>query len=164
MNADGTDQHLVTSNASMGVWNSDGKIVIYRDKDSTSSFMYDLNTNQETKIWPPDGFRIETGDPVTNALSPDGKMIVGWSRGTWVFSADGTFQKHIHSGCEGHFAPDSSFVYWVMQPGTFGKANLQGEVQEPLYKSPKFYLTHIPGITAIMGIHIFQSYQRIWII
>jgi hypothetical protein len=135
MNADGTDQHLAVSNASMSVWRPDGKLVINRGKDPNTSFIYDPNTKQETKIWPPDNFKLETGDVVDTALSPDGKMIVGWSNGTWIFSADGTVQKHVHGGCEGHFSPDSSFVYWVMEPGTFGKASLQGEVQQPLYKS-----------------------------
>jgi len=138
MNTDGTDQHMVVSNATMGIWRPDGKLVIYREKDNTSSFIYDLDTKSETKIWPLDNVKIEPNGVVEIAPSPDGKMLVGWASnpgGTWIFSADGIFQKHVHSGCEGHFAPDSSFVYWVMQPGTFGKATLQGEVQEPLYKS-----------------------------
>jgi len=73
-------------------------------------------------------------------ISDDGKLIA-WDSGgdrkrdVWIMNADGKFQKHIHGGCECHFAPDSSFVYWVMEPGTFGKATLQGEVQQPLYKS-----------------------------
>jgi hypothetical protein len=138
MNADGTDHHLVVSNASMGVWRPDGKLVIYRGNDHNTSFIYDLNTKQETKIWPIDNVKVEPYGVVEVAPSPDGKMLVGWASnpiGTWIFSADGTFQKNVQSGCEGHFAPDSSFVYWVMQPGTFGKATLQGEVQQPLYKS-----------------------------
>jgi len=161
MNADGTDQHIIVPDATMGIWRPDGNIVVYRDKDSTSS-LYDLNTKKETKIWPLDNVKIEPNGVGGIAPSPDGKMLVGWASepgGTWIFSSDGKFQKHIHGGCECHFAPDSSFVYWVMEPGTFGKATLEGEVQRPLYKSDdaNYGHTYFPKLSKKMDYLIFGA-------
>ncbi|HEX30675.1 TPA: hypothetical protein ENG04_11400 [Candidatus Poribacteria bacterium] len=137
MNADGSNQHKVVSNASMGIWLSRSEIVIFRGRNEVETYVHDLKSGSERRIWPPKGARLRPREVRGATPSLNGRYFVGWSpnpRGTWIFSSDGRFQKHIHGGCEGHFAPDGSFVYWVMSPGTFGKASLKGEISGELYK------------------------------
>jgi len=120
MNADGTDKRLVVSNASMGIWGPDGRIVVYRGKDYNTSFIYDPDTKKETKVCPLENVEVEPKGFWRPTPSPDGKMIVSWAdnpRGIWVLSADGKFQKHVHGGCDGSFAPDGSFIYWIIGHG-----------------------------------------------
>ncbi|MGQ9607828.1 MAG: LamG-like jellyroll fold domain-containing protein [bacterium] len=162
MKADGTDQHLIVSNAFMGTWRSDGSIIVYRGKDHDSSFVYNPKTKTETKIWPLDNVKVGTKDVREATPSPDNKMIIAWAskpRGTWLFSSDGSFQKHVHSGCEGRFAPDGSFIYWVMEPGKFGRANLKGEIQQPLYVSEDIYYghTYFPKLSKNMDYLVFGA-------
>ncbi len=162
MNADGTDQRLVVQNAFMGVWRTDGSMVIYRGKERDSSFIYDPKAKSEVKIWPLDNIKTNVKGVWGATPSPDNKMIIAWAsdpRGTWLFSPDGNFQKHVHSGCEGCFAPDSSFIYWVMEPGKFGKANLQGEVQQPLYvsKDDHYGHTYFPKLSKNMNYLVFGA-------
>ena len=94
--------------------------------------------------------------------SPDGKLFVGWSsrpRGTWIFSADGKFQKHVHGGCEGKFAPDGSFLYWVMGRGERLASQLDGTMQDPLYKigETEYGHTYFPNLSKDMKYLILGS-------
>jgi hypothetical protein len=135
---------------------------VHRGKNYTESFIYDPATGKEAKIWPPKGAKIKAKDVWGAEPSPDGKLFVGWSsnpRGSWIFSSDGKFQKHIHGGCEVRFAPDGSFVYWVMTAGKFGKATLKGEVQKPLYEIVKIRYDHtyFPNLSRDMRYLIFGA-------
>ncbi len=145
MNADGSEQRMLVTNAAMGIWRSDGKLIVYRGKDNDSTFLYDPATENEKQIWPPKNVKFKAKDIWGAKPSPDGKLFVGWSprpRGTWLFSSDGKFQKHVHGGCENLFSPDGSFLYWVKDAGDFGKATLKGEMQDSLYKPDETYYGH----------------------
>jgi len=162
MNADGSQQRKLVSGATMGAWRPDGKLVIHKGKDRNQTFLYDPATGNEKKIWPPKNVKLKAKDVWGARPSPDGKLFVGWSprpRGTWIFSADGKFQKHVHGGCEGNFAPDGSFIYWVMDAGTFGKAKLDGTMQDPLYKigETEYGHTYFPNLSKDMKYLIFGS-------
>ena len=162
MNADGSGKRRLIKGANMGTWASSKKLVFFRDRNDTATYTYDLGTGKEKKIWPPRNAKLKARDIRGVKPSPDGKLLVGWSsnpRGTWIFSADGRFQKHVHGGCEGHFAPDGSFVYWVMNPGTFGHATLQGKILDPLYKinQTDYGHTYFPKLSRDMGYLIFGA-------
>jgi hypothetical protein len=162
MNADGSEQRMLVADATVGMWRSDGKLVIHRGKDSDTSFLYDPATGEESKIWPPGNVKLKASDVRSTKPSPDGKLFVGWSsrpRGIWIFSADGKFQKHVHGGCEGRFAPDGFFIYWVMTAGEFGRATLKGEIQKPLYKigEAKYGHTYFPSLSKDMKYLIFGA-------
>jgi len=164
MDAYGSNQRKVVSNASMGIWQGNESLVVFRGKNYVETFLYDLNSGNEKKLWPLNNAEIEPREVRGTTPSPDGKMFVGWSpnpRGTWIFSADGKFQKHVHGGCEGHFAPDGSFVYWVMTAGKFGKASLEGEILGELYvvdpKEMEYGHTYFPQLSRDMQYLVFGS-------
>jgi hypothetical protein len=162
MNADGSEQRMLVSNASMGEWHSNGKLVIHRGREDTESFLYDLATGEEEKIWPRDNVKLKAKEMRVVSPSSTGDLLIGWApnpRGTWVFSSDGKFQKHIHGGCEGRFASDGSFIYWVMTAGIFGKATTDGKMLDPLYDIGKTHYghTYFPRLTKDMKYLIFGS-------
>ncbi|MBD3180681.1 hypothetical protein GF312_00210 [Candidatus Poribacteria bacterium] len=161
MNSDGSEKRILVAGASMGEWHNDEIIIIYKGKNNTKTFFYNIQNNTEEQIWPPKR-ELKARDIRGAKPSPDGKLMIAWSskpRGTWIFSRDGKFQKHVHGGCEGRFAPDGSFVYWVMTAGTFGRATLKGEVKDPLYKihETKYGHTYFPRLSRDMKYLVFGS-------
>gem|GEM_PF-394143 len=162
MNADGSQRRMLVPNAVMGMWHSDGELVVHRGRNEDISFLYDINTGKEKKIWPPENVKLKARDIRRAVPSPDGKLFVAWAskpRGIWIFSSNGKTQKHVHGGCEGNFAPDGSFIYWVMDAGTFGMAKPDGEDQAPLYKIGKTHYGHayFPRLSKDMKYLIFGA-------
>lgn len=162
MSADGSDQRLLVANTAFGAWYNDGKMVIHRGPNNSNTFIYDPETKTEKKIWPLENVKLKANNIHGPMPSRNGKFFTLWAAnptGTWIFSSDGKLQQHIHSGCEGSFAPDDSFVYWVMTAGIFGKANLKGKVQDPLYDIGKvpYGHTYFPRLSKNMDYLIFGS-------
>jgi len=162
MNIDGTNQRMLIANSVFGGWYNDGKMIIHRGRNNSNTFIYDPEAKTESKIWPLENVKLKVSDIHGPVPSRNGKFITLWGanpRGTWILSSDGKFQQHIHSGCEGSFAPDDSFVYWVMEPGKFGRANLEGKVQNPLYDigNVPYGHTYFPRLSKNMDYLIFGS-------
>lgn len=153
MNSDGSGQRMVALNASLGNWHHDNKLVIFRNTDFSSSFLFDPATNKEVKLQTPENMKYVT-------LSPDGKLFIGHTQDKskiWLY--DGKSWKYIHEGSNGKFAPDGSFIYWVIKPGEFGRANLKGEIQQTLYKTRKTYYDNglFPKLSKNMKYLIFSA-------
>lgn len=162
MNADGSNQRMLVANAAFGAWYNDGKMVIHRGRNNSNTFIYDPEAKAEKQVWPLENVKLKFSDVYGPMPSRDGKYITLWAsnpRGTWLMTSDGKNQYHIHGGCEGSFAPDDSFVYWVMTAGIFGRATLGGKVQNPLYDIGKvpYGHTYFPRLSKNMDYLIFGS-------
>jgi len=131
MDRDGSGSRKLIDNASGAEWRKGDRAVQFlRKPDPTKNerqtWEYDVDTGQERLLFP--AADVDFGMEIWGAMGNDeGTRFVAWSprpRGTWVLSADGRVQKHVHSGCEGQVAADQRYAYGVKTAGIFVRFNL----------------------------------------
>ena len=130
MQTDGTGARLVARNALDAVWRNGDRTVQFlrqqRGKELYETCEADLSTGKERLLFPAPG--VSYGPQVFGGPgNDDGSRFVVWSpkpRGTWVVSADGSVQAHVHGGCEGQVAQDQRYGYGVFAAGRFVRFNM----------------------------------------
>jgi hypothetical protein len=131
MGGDGSSATRLIENASGGEWRKNGQTIQFLRrpdprKEQWQTWEYDCGTRQERLLFPPEGVQLEP--EIWSAVgNDDGTRFVAWSprpRGTWVLSADGRVQKHVHGGCEGQVSPDQQYGYGVHSDGRFVRFSL----------------------------------------
>ncbi len=131
MNADGSAPRKLIDNASDPRWHKGDTVIQFhrqpkRGRDFWQTWEYDLASKQERLLFPVEGvaYKPQLWEARGN---DDGTRFVAWSprpRGTWILSADGKTQIHVHSGCEGQIAPGQRYGYGVKTAGQFIRFNL----------------------------------------
>jgi len=131
MGRDGGNPRKLIDDAGSPVFSRDGQRLRFARKreqrgEHFDTWVYDLATGTEARVFPPDGSVFEL-DVWGAEASDDGSRFVAWSprpRGTWVLSADGAVQAHVHGGCQGQVSPDQRYGYGVKSAGTFIRFDL----------------------------------------
>jgi len=130
MDSDGGDPRKLINDASTPRWRKGESAVQFlrrpnRGKKFWQTWEYDLASGQERLLFPREG--VSYKPELWSATGNDaGTRFVAWSprpRGTWVLSADGKVQAHVHGGCEGTVAADQRFGYGVKTAGQFIRFN-----------------------------------------
>lgn len=157
MNADGTDPQKVMPGALDPHWRKGGKAIHVRKqpdkrKKQWQTFEVDLYSGEERLMFPPRGVELSF-EPWSADANDDGTRFVAWSprpRGTWVISADGKLQKHVHGGCEGQISPDRQYGFGVKTAGQFIRFNLSDGEDSVIFneRTGDWSHTYFPHVTA----------------
>lgn len=131
MRNDGTEARELVDDGFSPEWRKGDEAIQFlrrrapRD-DHSETWEYDLRTGGERRLFPPAGVTY-TPEVWGGTGNDEATRFVIWSprpRGTWVVSADGRVQAHVHGGCEGRISPDQKFGYGVKTPGQFIRFDL----------------------------------------
>jgi hypothetical protein len=153
---DGSDEKKVVENACWGVWQPDGKSVVFARGEK--AMQRTLETGEE-KILLDAAVAIKKGTIVQQpSLSPDGRFLAatlrGSSRETGVWNIDKKEWVKTGGGCQIQWFPGGSAIYWVNPTGNGGTAApsevltmtlADGKPVEKITSIKKFKLMDLPG-------------------
>jgi hypothetical protein len=127
MNADGSDQKKVVTNASWGNWIGPNEIVYVR---ATQIFRRDLGGDAETPIMDSHGVAELDGALLQQPqMSRDGKYIAitlrGSRRETGIWDVFARTWTKTGLGCQINWTPDGQRIYWVNPTGNGGSEVFQ---------------------------------------
>ena len=159
MSSDGTGAEVLIEDASSPEWFKSGRTIQFsrqpdRRKEHYETWEYDCATEEQRKLFPPEGVKFEAEIRLARA-NDAATRFVGWSprpRGTWVWSPDGQLQKRVHGGCEGQVAADQRYGYGVHETGNLVRFNLSdGENMFPMLARSALQETwdhtYFPGVS-----------------
>ena len=124
INVDGSGEKKVVENACWGVWQPDGKSIVFSRGDK--AILRNLETGEETLLL--DGSEsIKKGTIVQQpSLSPDGNYLAatlrGSSRETGIWNVKKKEWVKTGGGCQIQWFPKGSEIYWVNPTGNGGTA------------------------------------------
>jgi len=156
INTDGTGDKKVADNGCWGVWQPDGKSILFARRAQV--FIKNLETGEEKMIV--DGEAILKKGVVVQqpSLSPDGKYLAATLRGsmreTGILSIDKKEWTKTGGGCQIQWFPSGSEIYWMNPTGNGGTAApsevlampiKDGKPTENIGNIKKFHLMDLPG-------------------
>jgi Tol biopolymer transport system component len=154
--ADGSNETKVVENGCWGVWQPDGKSIVFARGDK--ALLRNLETGEEKVLF--DGTTaIKKGTIVQQpSLSPDGKYLAatlrGSSRETGIWDLEKKEWTKTGGGCQIQWFPAGSAIYWVNPTGNGGTAApsevltmtlADGKPTEKITSIKKFKLMDLPG-------------------
>jgi hypothetical protein len=153
---EGTNEKKSIENACWGVWQPDGKSVVFARGDKT--LMRNLETGEE-KIVLDGSASIKKGTIVQQpSLSPDGQYLAatlrGSSRETGFWDIEKKVWVKTGGGCQIQWYPKGSEIYWDNPTGNGGTAApseilamtiVNGTPAEKISTIKKFKLMDLPG-------------------
>ena len=156
INTDGSDEKKVIENACWGVWQPDGKNVVFAR--GTQAISKNLE-NGEEKILLDGNTAMKKGTIIQQpSISPDGKYIAatlrGTSRETGIWDIEKKVWVKTGGGCQIQWMPMGSNIYWVNPTGNGGTAApseiltmtlKDGKPTEKINNIKKFRLMDLPG-------------------
>ena len=157
INTDGSDEKKVADNAAWGVWQPDGKNIVFARR--TKVFMKDLGSGEEKLILDGD-VAFKKGTILQQpTISPDGKLLAvtlrGTSRETGVWNLEKKVWNKTGGGCQIQWLGSSNRIYRVNPTGNGGTAapseilamtlDADGKPTENIGNIKKFHLMDLPG-------------------
>jgi hypothetical protein len=156
INADGSDEKKVVEDACWGVWQPDGKSIVFARGDK--AILQNLESGEETLLL--DGSAsMKKGTIVQQpSLSSDGNYLAatlrGSSRETGIWNIKKKEWTKTGGGCQIQWFPKAMEIYWVNPTGNGGTAApsevlemtvADGKPVEKITAIKKFKLMDLPG-------------------